>query len=105
MFIDIYHAIAEKNAYFHWRLNAAGLPSFATLQKVTAAVHMLAYGGPADRLDEYFRMGESTILETDNQFTHTIIDFYGVTYLRQPNANDMKFNKQVKHTNNTITLK
>jgi hypothetical protein len=30
---------------------------------------MLAYGGPADRLDEYFYMGESTILETVNQFT------------------------------------
>jgi hypothetical protein len=26
---------------------------------------MLAYGGPADSLDEYLRMAESTILESD----------------------------------------
>jgi hypothetical protein len=89
MFIDICHAVAERNAYFHRRLNAAGLPSFATVQKVMTAVHMLVYGGPADRLDEYFHMGESTILEIVNQFTRTIVNIYGVTYLRQPNADDI----------------
>jgi hypothetical protein len=50
---------------------------------------MLAYGGPTDRLDEYFRMGESTIVETVIQFTHTIVSIYGGTYLRQPNTEDI----------------
>jgi hypothetical protein len=89
MFIDICHAATKRNVYFHQRLNAAGLPGFATVQKITAIVHMLAYGGPANQLDEYFRMGESTILETVNQFTRTIVDIYGATYLRQPNAYDI----------------
>jgi hypothetical protein len=36
------------------RLNVVGLPSFVTVQKVMTAVRMLVYGGPDDRLDEYF---------------------------------------------------
>jgi hypothetical protein len=89
MFIDICHAVVESNVYFHRRLNVIGLPGFATVQKVTAAVRMLAYRGPADRLDEYIRMGKSTILEIVNQFTRTIIAIYGATYLRQPNSEDI----------------
>ena len=75
--------------YFQWKSNAAGVPGFTTLQKVTAVVRMLAYGGPADRLDEYIRMGESTILETVNKFTRTIVEEYGDIYLREPNAHDI----------------
>jgi hypothetical protein len=89
MFIDICHAVLERNVYFHWRLNAVGLPGFATVQKVTTAVCMLAYGEPADRLDEYIRMGKSTTLEIVNQFTRTIVAIYGATYLRQPNSKDI----------------
>jgi hypothetical protein len=47
---------------------------------------MLAYGGPADHLDEYIRMGESTTLECVNKFTMTIVEEYGDIYLREPNA-------------------
>jgi hypothetical protein len=53
------------------------------------ALCMLAYGGPADRLDEYVKMGESTILKSVSQFTHTIVGIYGTTYLREPNADDI----------------
>jgi hypothetical protein len=63
--------------------------NYLALPPITAAVCMRVYGGPANRLDEYFRMEKSTILETVNQFTHTIIDIYGATYLRQPNADDI----------------
>jgi hypothetical protein len=44
MFIDICHAVTERNVYFHRRLNAVGLPSFATVQKVTVVVRMLHIG-------------------------------------------------------------
>jgi hypothetical protein len=89
MFIDICHAVAERNVYFHRRVNAVGLPGLPTIQKVTATVHMLAYGGPTDRLDEYIRMDESTTLEIVNQFTRTIVAIYGATYLRHPNLEDI----------------
>ena len=89
MFLDICHAVSAKNKYFERKVNAAGLPGFATVQKVTAALRMLAYGGPADRLDDYIRMGESTILECVDEFTRTVVELYGKSYLRPPNAEDI----------------
>jgi hypothetical protein len=86
MFIDICHDVAKRNSYFQRTSNAAGLSSFATIQKVTVAIRILGYGGSADRLDEYIRMGESTTLETVNKFTRTIVAEYGHIYLREPNA-------------------
>jgi hypothetical protein len=34
---------------------------------------MLAYGGPADALDDHLKMGESTVLLTLKKFVQTII--------------------------------
>ena len=50
---------------------------------------MLAYGGPADSLDEYLRMGESTILEAVGKFTRTIVRLFAPEYLRQLNEHDL----------------
>jgi hypothetical protein len=73
MFFDISHAVAIRNRYFRRRVNAARVPGFTTLQKVIIVVHMLAYGGPADPLDEYICMDESIILECVRQFTRTMV--------------------------------
>jgi len=89
MFIDICHAVAARNDYFKRKPNAAGLPGFTTVQKVTVALRLLAYGGCADCLVEYIRMGETTILESLDHFTRTVIDLYGQSYLRPPNAEDI----------------
>ena len=89
MFIDICHAVAARNDYFKRKPNAAGLPGFTTVQKVTVALRLLAYGGCADRLVEYIRLGETTILESLDHFTRTVIDLYGQSYLRPPNAKDI----------------
>jgi hypothetical protein len=89
IFLDISHAVAMRNRYFQRRVNAAGVSSFTILQKVTVVVHMLAYGGPADRLDEYIHMGQSTILECVNKFTRTMVQKYGDIYLREPNVEDI----------------
>lgn len=51
MFIDICHEVASNNLYFVRRTNAAGVSQFSIVQKVTAALHMLAYGGDVDGLD------------------------------------------------------
>jgi hypothetical protein len=89
MFIDISHAVAKRNSYFQRTFNAAGFPGFATIQKVTAVIQILGYGGPADRLDEYIHMGESTTLENVNKFTRTIVAEYGHIYLRELKAQDI----------------
>ena len=75
--------------YFIRKFNATGDPGFSHLQKVTAALRMLAYGGPADALDEYFRMGESTILKSVRHFARAIVAIYGPNYLRPPNEQEV----------------
>jgi hypothetical protein len=89
MFIDICHEVASNNLYFVRRTNAAGVSQFSTVQKVTTTLRMLACGGDVDRLDEYFHMGESTILETLSEFTQTVVNVSWSTYHRTPNAKDI----------------
>jgi hypothetical protein len=66
MFLDIATAVEGYDNYFVQKYNVAHQLGFSHLQKVTAALRMLAYGGPADTLDEYLWMAESTILESVN---------------------------------------
>jgi hypothetical protein len=89
MFNDICAALAASCRYFRLECDAAGRVRFATVQKVTVALRMLAYGGLADSLDEYIRMGESTVLETVNKFTRAIVAIFGPEYLREPNEQDI----------------
>jgi hypothetical protein len=89
MFLDISNDLNQEFEYFQRRSNHAGVPGFATIQKVTAAVRMLAYSGAADMFDEYVRMGESTMIECLNHFTRVAIEKYGDTYRRQPNDDDI----------------
>ena len=46
---------------------------------------MLAYGVSADFLDEYVRLGESTIIECLQYFVRGVVDVFG-EYLRAPNV-------------------
>jgi hypothetical protein len=89
MFLDICHAVSARDDYFKRKCDAVDVPGFATMQKVTSALRVFAYGGPVDRLDEYFHMGQSMILETVNHFTRASVDIYGPTYLREPIASDV----------------
>ena len=49
---------------------------------------MLAYGVPADALDEYIRIGESTALEALRNFVVAVVEVFGPEYLRMPNEQD-----------------
>ena len=59
------------------------------IQKMTAALRMIAYGGPADAQDENLKMAESTVLECLDHFCQAIVDVYGNQYLRRPNEADI----------------
>jgi hypothetical protein len=56
---------------------------------MTVALRMLAYEGPADELDEYLRMGESTIFERLKRFTVAVVAIFGPSYLRAPNNQEV----------------
>ena len=56
LFLSIKSNLEEKDEYFVQKRNAAGVFGLSSLQKMTAALRMLAYGVAADFIDEYVRM-------------------------------------------------
>ena len=55
----------------------------------TAALRILAYGSPADSVDDYVRIGESTTLDCLDRFVMGVCAVFGAQYLRRPNNEDM----------------
>ena len=52
LYLRIMHAVEAHDDYFVQKRNAAGKLGLSCLQKVTAAFRMLAYGIPANAMDE-----------------------------------------------------
>jgi hypothetical protein len=48
----------------------------------------MAYGIPADLIDDHLAMGESTSILCVKRFAVVIVNIFGFTYLRAPNAQD-----------------
>jgi len=59
LFRRIVREIEAKNPYFQYKPNAVGAMGFDCMHKSVVAMRMLAYGCPADSLDEKFCMAES----------------------------------------------
>jgi hypothetical protein len=49
---------------------------------------MLSYGVPADFMDQYIRIGESTVIQSLRRFVIAVVEVFGEEYLRSPNKND-----------------
>ncbi|KAG2221286.1 hypothetical protein INT45_000199 [Circinella minor] len=84
------HELQTNYEYFQQKRDAVGVSCFSTLQRASAVMQMLAYGGPADAVNEYFRMAPYTVREALKEFCRAIIRSYGKTYLRSPNEEDLK---------------
>uniref|UniRef100_A0A0D3ECQ6 DDE Tnp4 domain-containing protein n=1 Tax=Brassica oleracea var. oleracea TaxID=109376 RepID=A0A0D3ECQ6_BRAOL len=90
LFLRIVHRMSTEVEYFQPREDAAGRSSLSPLQKCTAAIRQLAYGGGADTVDEYVRLGETTARKCLHHFTAGIIHLYGDEYLRRPTPEDLQ---------------
>ncbi|XP_055961572.1 uncharacterized protein LOC126678954 [Mercurialis annua] len=88
LFICIQSAVESCDPYFVQKRNAAGLLGLSSLQKITAALRMLAYGVAADYVDEYVRIGESTAIESLKKFVEAIISIFSEKYMRSPTKVD-----------------
>jgi hypothetical protein len=75
--------------YFIQKRNAAGTLGLSSLQKMTAALKILAYGVVADSTDEYVRIGESTAVESLKKFVKAVVNIFSEEYLKSPNSNDI----------------
>ncbi|XP_019150945.1 PREDICTED: uncharacterized protein LOC109147744 [Ipomoea nil] len=86
LFLRIANAVKGHDNYFVQRKDRIGRLGLSTLQKVTAAFRVLAYGIPAD---EYILIGESTTIESLKRFCRAVVEVFGERYLRAPDANDV----------------
>ncbi|XP_052177493.1 uncharacterized protein LOC127791548 [Diospyros lotus] len=89
LFLQIQVAIESHDSYFGQRYNAAGVLGLSSLQKIIAALRMLAYGSPADVVDEYVRISESTAVESLKRFVKAVVEVFGEQYLRRLNSIDI----------------
>lgn len=89
LFQRIVDQLEAGDDFFKQRPDALGNMGATTLQKVTAAFRLLAYGGCADQLDEWIRLSESTIQECLKRFVFAIQRIFGDEYLRAPTEEDV----------------
>ena len=82
-------AFWDYDDYFELKRDCSGLLGFSSLQKCTAAIRCLAYGVPADSLDnDYLRTSESTTVKSTYKFYRAVVKVFGEKYLRSPNEVD-----------------
>uniref|UniRef100_A0A2N9FXF3 DDE Tnp4 domain-containing protein n=1 Tax=Fagus sylvatica TaxID=28930 RepID=A0A2N9FXF3_FAGSY len=89
LFFRLQYALEAHDPYFIQKRNAAGTLGLSSLQKMTAALRILAYGVAADSTDEYVRIGESTAIESLRRFVKAVVNIFSEEYLRSPNSNDI----------------
>ncbi|KAL0003206.1 hypothetical protein SO802_016987 [Lithocarpus litseifolius] len=89
LFLRIQSKVEAHDSYFVQKRNSANKLGLSSLQKITAALRMLAYGVSGDLVDEYVRIGETTALESLKKFVTAVIDVFSEEYLRKPNNEDI----------------
>lgn len=63
MFLCIVETLGQHDEYFLMMVDATSRSSLSPLQKCTVVIRMLAYETSADSVDDYLRIGETTILK------------------------------------------
>ena len=89
IFLRILFMVENYDPYFVQTKNAVGIMGLSSLQKMTAAIRMLAYGVAADAVDDYVRIGESTAIESLKRFVRAVVAIFSNEYLRSPNNDDI----------------
>jgi hypothetical protein len=87
-FLSIMHKLSETSPYFSERYDAIGCIGLTALQKYIVAVRQLAYGMTTDTIDEYLKLGISTVLECLEYYCTGIIECFGAEFLRCPTVTD-----------------
>jgi hypothetical protein len=94
LFLRIMEGLQQQDSYFNQRVDVTGLVGLGPLQKVCAAMQILAYGLPTDVVDKYIEIGESTARECHNHFCRALIAYFSGWYLRTPNEVDSTHHAQ-----------
>ena len=85
LFLRIVNEVEQHDPYFIQRTYVIGVLGLSSLQKITTAYRILAYGTPTDSVDEYIKIRENTAIESLRRFVKVVIAMFDDHYLRSPN--------------------
>ena len=88
LFLHIVSDVEKSNNYFAQKTDACGVMGLSAIQKCTAALCIMAYAMPADAVDEYLQLSETSAILSLKKFCHAVVDCYSAQYLRQPTEAD-----------------
>lgn len=89
LFNEILEKVQANDDHFRQRKYATGKLGLSALQKVAASIRILATGTSAHDMDDRYRMGASTALESLKRFCKSVINIYEDTALRSPTEADL----------------
>jgi hypothetical protein len=89
LFCRIQYAVEAKDPYFVQKRDGSQRLGLTFLQNITVAFRMLTYGVTADFMDEYLKIGETTVVKSLKRFVQAIISIFSEQYLRSPNNEDI----------------
>ncbi|XP_042467656.1 uncharacterized protein LOC122050849 [Zingiber officinale] len=90
LFLRIVNALENHSVFFQHRDDVIRRKGLSPLQKCTATIRQLAYRVPADHLDKYLRMDESTAIRCLFKFCEYVVKIFGDRYLIMSNADDVQ---------------
>ncbi|KAH1247547.1 hypothetical protein GmHk_06G017431 [Glycine max] len=85
------NALGNHDEYFQTRFDVADIMSLSPLQKCTITICVLAYKSPANNVDYYVQIGETTARECLETFVRGVNQNFGIEYLRRPNNNNTQY--------------
>ncbi|XP_042973083.1 uncharacterized protein LOC122304885 [Carya illinoinensis] len=89
LFLHILNEVEFYEPFFIQKRDNAERLSLSSMQKIIAALRILAYEITGDFMDEYIRIGENTVMESLKKFSKTIVSVFLDEYLRSPNFSDI----------------
>ena len=89
LFLRIQSKVETYEPYFIQKRDNAQRLGLSSLQKITTAFRMLAYGVTANFMDEYVRIRESTTIKSLKKFVKALVVIFSKEYLRSPNNEDI----------------
>ncbi|XP_059650796.1 uncharacterized protein LOC132296627 [Cornus florida] len=89
LFLRILNDVKAYGDYFVQKKDATGRLGLSSIQKMTTAVCILAYGCAANHYNEYSKIGESIAIKCLKAFCNVIVAMYAEEYMRLPNEADI----------------
>jgi hypothetical protein len=84
LFLSIMHKLRETSLYFSERYDATSHFGLTALQKCIVVVRQLAYDMATDTIDEYLKLGKSTVVEWLEYYCSSIIECFETEFLHRP---------------------